>query len=313
MKLEKAVLVLTAVLILSCGIQAVRAEIGSVNFVGPYYHGYDPFYGIDVVAYKANANVTVAVSVYNNFYYSQTVNISSVKIWFDWGTNYTSSEVSDASRFKLIQYQSQVFQIKLTLPSDVSNQVTHNYKVYAEYWGPSYGNSSIGVLNTWIYQGSNFVVYSGDQAIAQDLYLELATVGLVQTGSYYYYYPSILNFPYIPFVSSNARMLWSQARNTATAGYLSYARGNFSDAKSSYLAALDLVNQSFDAESGVGANYEGSFINFTNGAANAMNGMGSSTLILAWGLGVGAVLFGLGILVYGIGRLRTGKQNPPPQ
>jgi hypothetical protein len=313
MKQKTVILALVVILVLFCGIQTARADIGSVNFMGAYYRGTDPFYGTgsDIVAYKAGSNVTVAVSVYNP-YYSMAINISSIKIWFDWGANYTSSEVSKTSPFALPLYQSHVFTIKLTLPSDVSTQVTRSYKVYAEY---SYPNASINSLSTWTYQNSNFVVYSNDQADAQNLYLQLITTGLIQQGTsyYYYYYPTILNFPYIPFVSSQARMLWGQARNKATGGYVSYARGDFSEAKASYQTALNLVNQSFDIESKIGAGYENSFMNFTNGAASAMNGIGSATLILAWGIGIGAILFGLGILVYGIARLRTGRPRPPAQ
>jgi hypothetical protein len=301
-----------ATLLLS-GARSVGATVSSVNFAGAFYKGYDLFHGKSVVAYKVGSNVTVAISVYNDYYYSYTtINISAVKILFDWGTNYTSNEASMDNRFQLERYQTHVFLITLELPTDVSNMATHSYMVYVEHVNRL--NGSVSVVNTWTYSGSDFAVYSSDQSDAQDLYAELVTIGVLPSMSYYYYYylPPIVNFPYIPFVSSEARMLWSQARDEGNFGSTDYARGNFTGAKSHYQTALSMVNESFAAESETGSNYEDSFASLMGGIGNAFNRSGDSVLILAVGISIGATLFGIGVLVYGLAKLKTARTPQSP-
>ena len=143
--------------------------------------------------------------------------------------------------------------------------------------------------------------------------MELTTLGvLLPTGYYYTYLPPIVNFPYMPFVSSEARMLWSQARTEGTVGSTDYARGDFAGAKSHYQAALDKIDQSFAAESETGKNYENSFAGFMSGVGNAFNRSGDSVLVLAVGVGIGAVLLGIGVLVYGLAKLRTPRTPQSP-
>jgi phage shock protein PspC (stress-responsive transcriptional regulator) len=311
LKVQTVCLVFAVATLLLSGTRSVEASVSSVNFMGAFYKGNDSFYGSSVIAYKAGSNVTVAVSAYNDYYYGYaTTNITAVKIWFDWGVNYTSSEVSMNKRYSLVQYQSHVFLITLQLPTNVSNMVTHSYTVFVEH---VYGlNGSVGVFNTWTYSGRDFAVYSSDQSDAQDLYVQLTTLGVLPPTGYSYYWPPVANFPYMPFVSSEARMLWSQARNEGTAGSASYARGDFAGAKSNYQTALGMIDQSFAAESETGKDYEGGFAGLMRGVGNAFNRSGDSVLILAIGIGVGAALFGVGILVYGLAKLRMARTPKSP-
>jgi len=307
LRIRTVCLALTAVLLFFSATHFAQADISQVNFLGALYKGTDPFYGQTVVAYKTGANVTVAISTYNSDFNFGAVNITAVKMWFDWGANYTSNEVNIDNIFQLERYESHVFMITFVLPTNISNIVTHSYTAYVEY---AFGEN-VSISDVWTRQGSDFAVYSGDQADAQDLYAELATFGVLQPLGYYYYYytPPILNFPYLPFVSSEARMLWSQARNSGTVGTMYYTRGDFTSAKTYFQEALDMVNQSFVAESGTGKSYEDGFASLMGGIGNAFNRSGDSILIAAAGIGLGAALFGVGVLIYGFAKLRTARPS----
>ena len=84
LKVQTVCFVLAVAALLLSGTRLVSASVSSVNFIGAFYKGNDSFYGRSVVAYKTGANVTVAVSAYNDYYYGYiAANVSAVKIWFD--------------------------------------------------------------------------------------------------------------------------------------------------------------------------------------------------------------------------------------
>jgi len=300
------------VMFLFCAVRSVSADVSSVNFIGAVYKGSDPFYGNSITAYTLGTNVTVAVSVYNNYYTyeSSTVNVSAVIIWFDWGTNYTSTDVSLDNPFPIPPYQSYVFSLKFRLPSDASNLVLHSYMVYVEHVDRLTGSPKT-IVGTWTYPGSGFAVYAADQADAQNSYSELLNLGVLQYRDSYYYVPPIANFPYMPIFSSEARMLWTKARDEGYTGLTLYMRGDFGGAKSQFQTALDDVNQSLTAESEKGKEYEANFVDLMAGIGHAFNGVGDSVLILSIGIGIGAIMLGVGVLIYGVAKLRTNRTQPP--
>lgn len=300
------------VMLLLCAVRLVNADVSSVNFIGSSYKGSDPFYGASVSAYTLGANVTVAISVYNSYYVygSSTVNVSAVKIWFDWGANYTSIDVSVDDPFPIPAYQSHVFSITFALPTSVSNLVLHSYMVYVEHVDRLTGSPKV-IVGTWTYSGSNFAVYSADQTDAQNMYSDLLNLGVIQYRDSYYYVPPIENFPYLPIFSSEARMLWTKARDEGNTGSTLYMRGDFAGAKFRFQTALDLVNQSLTAESEKGKEYEDNFVDLMSGIGHAFNGVGDSVLILCIGIGIGAIMLGIGVLIYGVAKLRTNRTQPP--
>lgn len=327
-------MILAASLLLLCTLNVAKADVWSPTFVGAVYRSYDAFYGDTVVAYELGSSVALTVPVYNTFYnYNYwPINVSTVKIWFDWGVNYTSLDVDENHTVQIQPWQTSTFTISFTVPTDVTNLIKHTYTVYVEHIDRQEGTPK-NIVGTWTYTGSNFAVYSADQADAQNLYTQLLTMGVATQLGYYSYYtlPPIANFPYLPIVSSEARMLWTNARNEATSGAMSYMLGDFATAKSHYQSAYDMTNQSLTIEAQKGSNLEDkidSFMGTTGEAINktadsissfadALQKMGDSSaaqaqafLILSIGVAVGMVLVGLGALLYGLAKRKI-SQSPP--
>lgn len=311
----------------------VNAYVSSVNFVGAFYRGSDTFYAASVVAYKAGANVTLAVNVVNDYYnYSLSppyspVNISAVIVGFDWGRNYTSTEASESNPVQMQPWQSRVFTITLNLPTNVTNLVTHRYTIYVEHIDRLTGTLK-RIVGTWTWTGSDFAVYSAEQADAQDLYQQLVNIGLVTPTYYYYYTPPIMDFPYLPIVSSEARMLWTKARTDASVGSTYYARGDFANAKARYQTAYNMANQSLAIEATKSTSLEDAFRNLISSTSQAMNTTAESSetfsdalmkmaessatqaqafLILSVGLSIGVIMVGLGALLYGLAKRKIAQ------
>lgn len=113
--MKKILVSLIVSLLLFFGICRSANAYVQYSFIGPLYRGTDNFYGTSVVAYKAGTNATLTVSVYND-YYGKPINVSAVKIGFDWGKNYTSTDVSETSPVQIKPYQTLVFNIFFVVP-----------------------------------------------------------------------------------------------------------------------------------------------------------------------------------------------------
>lgn len=201
-----------------------HANINDYVWLTPVYRGHDEFYDAYVVAYEANSTAQLLVKIYNQ--YGSEINVTAVKVWFDWNMNYSSTETPCVMQ----SYESRNFIISFTVPdtSIATNLITHSCVIYVEYerGGFSYDWS----YDPWEY----FVVYSTDQA------------GVVDLSTKYEAYSS--SFPYYYFYSAEARSLVGQAQIEAGLGYLNFMRGEFAEAKAQYETALDLYSQAITAE-----------------------------------------------------------------
>jgi len=307
-----AVLIATLLLLHACS--QVNAYVSSVNFIGPLYRGYDAFYGDSVVAYEAGSNATLAVAVYNDYYY-YLVNISAVIAGFDWGINYTSTEATEDTPIQIQPYQTRVFTITFPIPTNVSNLVRHSCTIYVEHVDRLTGTPK-NIVGTWTYTRSDFAVYSIDQADAQNLYQQLISIGVVTYyGPYYYYYylPPIANFPYLPIVSSEARMLWTQARTEASTGSMFYAQGDFASAKTYYQTACNMANQSLTIEAEKGILLEESIAKLADSISQASTTQSQASLILSIGVSIGVIMVGIGAILYGLAKRKIAQMPPPSE
>lgn len=302
-----------------------QADVSTPSFIGVCYRGQDLFYGYySVVAYERGASGTVAVNVYNYGFYLppywryDTANISAVGVHFDWMDkdtyiNSTDYDMSKTNPYELEYDESASFIIEFTIPDDVSNLLLHRYEIVVINVNATGGETVI-----WTYSGSNFAIYSADQADAQELYLELKSLLVGEP-------------PYVPplyepsdFISTEARILWTNATIEAYTGMMCYMRGDFAGAKEDYQSSRDLVDQAFASELQKGVVIEDSEINEKNAEANYYNSqadyyeklgnaskteadaatvqanaaLNQSYAYLLFGLGW--VLIGVGIIVYTI-------------
>jgi hypothetical protein len=241
-----------------------QAYIESYNWIGATYEGSDSFYGRYVVAYKEGLKATLVVSVRNHFSYK--INVSAVKVGFDWNINYSSTECNESAPLVIEPHQSHAFTIEFTVPStaNASNLVTHRYTIFVEHVTSTADPKKVDLFDTL--DNDNFAVYSSTQADAQTLYQELNAL-----------------FTFTPnFTSPRASVLWSEAKSEALKGATYYGRGNFDSAKAAFQSALDSANKAFSTEK-------------TMGRAPEM------TWAYGWLIiSIGVVLIGAGVAIYGL-------------
>lgn len=286
----------------------VEAYVQQTDFIGALYRGTDGFYGSNVVAYEAGDSARVTVSVINDYYNWSApspfppVNVSAVKISFDWGEEYTSTEVSWDSPVQILYNQMHVFTIAFVVPPDTvaSNQFKHAYNIIVEHVDRLAGATRI--VGSWTTSGSNFVVYTSEQADARGMLIELGNIGVYPDS---YPYTLLARFPYLPMVSSEARMLWGEAMSECSTGGISYYHGDFAAAKDHFQAALDKANEALTLESEKGGALEEGLTDLLGSMAQASTTQSTAVLILSIGVSIGVIIGGIGILLYGMAKRKT--------
>ena len=280
------------VLVAAIVVPVAKASINNYNWIATAVRNeYDDFYGSYVTGYEENTSAFLVVSVSNDVYIGQ-LNVSAVKVGFDWGVNYSSSECSIDNPFGIASSQSHVFTINFTVPSALfaSNLVTHKYTIYVENVNSTTGNKR--VIGSWIQDGSGFAVFSADQAAAHEYKQELDA------------YPTS-NFNGIPFLTANARQLLQQSNVAKTLARNSYMQGDFGKAKTYYNNSLDSIQQAWSNETAKWSTFEDAIADILKGGGNLLMMQGYAWLIFA----VGFLIMSIGVLIY-LARKRT---PPPPK
>ncbi len=269
MKLPKLGLAISLLLLLSvAAIPANAQDISGFNWIGTVRNGPDPFYGGNVVAYQTGDTATLAI----NFGVApgdSTVNVTKVTVSFDWGVNYTSIGVPSIINPGVLR----TFTITFTVPptATATNLVIHSYNIFVEFKNvPSTGMRARTV------SGSNFVVYSTDQASTMKYMQRLGG----PTGS---------GYVFSTFHTSQASALAAQAASEANLGQSLYSSGDFANAKVHLANANNLLGNATSIEQSKSAALDLSIIT-----------AGYGSLLL----GIGATLFGIAALLYLVQRRR---------
>ena len=324
--MRKNVLVLSSlVLMISMAlISPALADItvGSPLWLSPSFKGTDTFYGGAIIAYRTGSTAKLAMTVdHNNV---ARANISAVKVWFDWGVNYTSTEVSETSPVQLNSTNpKRVFNIEFTVPATTvaSNLFVHSYTIYIEQVNATTGPKKlVNPLSPVTY--SNFVVYSSDQADARELNQKV----------------DLYSEPTDGFSSVEAQVLWQKGLDEASRGDTFYSVAEFASAKTSYQNAITLYEEAYAAEKAFSQDNRESNTNYNNALAGYYAALADSSakqanatmkeadasmiqadaattladaavrqadaaLTNAYGwlsLGIGWILIGIGAIVYGL-------------
>jgi len=281
-----------AVLVAALNTPVGRASINNYNWISTLVRNQsDDFYGSLVTAYEENTSAFLVVSVSNDYYVGQ-LNVSAVKVGFDWGVNYTSSECSPDNPFGIASSQSHVFLINFTVPSALfaSNLVTHGYTIYVE--GVNSTTGPKGIITSWTKNGNGFAVFSTDQAAANE-YRQ-------QVGAY-----PTSNLNGIPFLTANARQLLQESNVAKTLASDSYMRGDFSKAAAYYKNSLDSIQQAWSNETSKWSTFEDAIASILQGGGNLLTMQGYAWLIFA----LGFLIMSFGVLIF-LARRRT---PPPPK
>lgn len=273
------IIVCTVCLIAVSTAPAANASISDWTWISALTRNtFDPFYGETVTGYQEGTTATLIVSVYNNFPGSHPVNISAVIVSFDWGQNYTSTEVSSTAPFVLDYHDSHVFTVTFTMPNTttVSNYVTHGYTIYAEHVNSTTGPKRI--VDFWSQSASGFAILSADQADSKKALDQLEA------------YPSMS----LPFFTAGARELLTESAIARSMGDTQYRAGNFANAKTSYQNALNLVQNAYSNETKRWGSFEDAFQGLISGTQSLVVNQGYAWLLF----GVAFLLMGIGAIVY---------------
>ncbi|HML03780.1 MAG TPA: hypothetical protein VK487_10495 [Candidatus Bathyarchaeia archaeon] len=295
--MKKPIFVLIAFLLVAAALMPVHGDIPTRTWLGTANNGtVDPYYdqSVPVFAYQEGTTAVLAVTVSNtNATSVKGFNVTGVSVSFDWGTTYTSTQVSATSPITLPFGQSLVFFINFTVPN-VSNLYRHSYTITATY---KFENSS-GFLLSGTYMNStyhDFVVYSADQAAARNLLNSIDT---------------LLGAP-VAFQSAEAKFLIDMALNETSSGNTYYREGNFTLAKQSYTDALNDINTAWSTEQSfqtMNQSLQTEQIQATiaqmNAFASFLNGFSTLWVLL----GIGWVLLGIGYIIKWI---RTRRPEVP--
>ena len=307
--MRKPIFAIIAFLLVAAALVPVYADIPSVSWLGTVNNGMpDAYYNqtLPVNAYKEGTKAVAAITVLNAVtWYNATskqtfdisINVTSVYVWFDWGSKYTSTQVSSTSPFSLNYSREETFFINFTVPSaaTVSNLYIHSYTVYATYIG--YHGGVQVASGSFSYFRQDFVVYSTDQAAAVDLAQTISNFLSVEPKS--------------SLRSDQAQILYDMAANETANAERYYMEGNFTLAKQSYTTALNnynsalsdeesyqMMNQSLQTEQIQAA------IAQMNAFASFLNGFSTLWVLL----GIGWVLLGIGYIIKWI---RTRRPEAP--
>lgn len=278
------IIVCAVFLVSAVNLPAVNAAISSFNWIGAVTrNSFDAFYGTSITAYTEGTSADLVVNVYNDYsYFGVPINVSAVKVGFDWGQNYSSSECSINKPFSVPSRQSHVFTINFTVPSAslASNLVVHGYTIYVEHVNSTTGNKRI--VGTWTQSPSqpDFVVFSSDQADAYNYRKQVEA------------YPS--TYYGLPIITAKGRELVLESNVAQSMGSDAYARGDFSGAKQYYKDALDSIQQAWSNETDTWSTFENSFEDLLRGGGNLLTFQGYAWLLF----GIGFLLISIGALVY---------------
>ncbi len=266
-----SVLILSAIL-LPTVIVPVKASIQAHNWIGAEYRGYDEFHGTNITAFEAGSPATLSISLYNDFWpdwwgWYLPVNVSKVLVSFDWGTNYTSTEVTETDPARLKPLEVRTFQISFTVPSEAvaSSLIAHTYEITIEHI-----NSQGNFTGSWKLFGFNFAVYSIDQATARRYCTML---------------DAILDNP-TPSLPSDSTKLLSKAQNQTAMGKMYYGLGSFAQAKQQFEAALTSANNALSLEL---TDFDRSRMSYYN----AFTVISYAFLLI----GIGVILIGIGVII----------------
>jgi len=296
-----AVLLLSALISASTVLSARASSIQRWSWRGCVFSGTDLFYNQDVVAYEEVSTAILDVKVKNDYSPAKPINVSAVKVGFDWNQNYTSAQASLSSPVVMQYNEVRVFTVSFNLPNVTvaSNLYLHVYTIYVEHVNSTTGAKKI--VGSWVGHSYDedyyFAVYSSDQAAARRASQLISVTTMPR------------------FNSTKAKLLWSRADNETNTAEFMYNQGDFAGARDHYDRALSLMNQAFQYEETREMSFDDAemdllkaqvkqleaWTNYANGLSNLW------TLI-----GVAAVLFAIGYIIRGLAALRKAG-TPSPQ
>lgn len=291
----------------------VRASTIGGAWVGPAFSGYDPYYRASIIGYVASTNWNFSFSWMNDV--GMPINISAVRVYFDWGKNYTTSY---STINQVMPGMTQTFTVYNATPpiAEAPELWTHQYYVYIDYVNNTV--TPYQVIGSYqMVHGYYFAVLSADHLDCLNLWSKLDNVywftssGMpAATSAATLYGPTDITSVYIMF--EKAHMEFTLGEDILAAGVFGEAKTHLTNADTMYSQALDTWNLRGTAIEDASLNNTIAQTNLYNAQADATRKSGDASLVNAYGFllfGLGWTFIGLGVIVYS---LRKPKTAPPP-
>ena len=218
-------------------------------------------------AYKAGTTATLVLAITNPSG-TNYLTVTGASVAMDWGGTYNATGLN----VRINPGQQGTVTLAFIVPTSVTNLVTHGFTGNVNYTRP-------GVMGTqqFPFDGTNFAVYSSDQAAAMSLMQQL---GLPSTSG-----SPICSFGI--FKTAEGTSLCFQAAQQASQGTALYSNGNFTGAKTTLQNAVSLWNQALSTENSKGGSLE---------LSTTLGGYGGLLL------GIGAIVGGVAAIIYAFRR-----------
>jgi len=270
-------------------------------WVNPAYIGEDPTYGGSIIGYVAGSNWNITLSYMNGDL--EALNVSAIRVYFDWGTNYTYRYDPPV---QILTGYTLTFNVFNVTPStaEATDLWKHSYAIYID--NVNNGTAPYVDLDSILVgTGSNFVVLSADHLACVNLAYRLDMI----FGSPYYW-------PYVNI--THVQILMDEAYMEYTQGLALLSAKDFANAKTHLQQAQTLYDDAITTWDDKGTAFEDAQLNLTKAQANYNNAEADATrktadasLVNAYGwllFGLGWTFIGIGIVIYGIRKPKT----PPP-
>jgi len=282
---------------------SVKAPNGTLfKWTSPAYVGpdmfYDPSYPYDsVTGYLENTEWNFTMNWTNAFSYF--VNVSAIRIYFDWGKNYTHRF---AEPVQIMPGDPEIFQVSNMTPTgtEAPEMWTHSYHVYIDEvndTSPPY--EDLSPLS--VYWGDDFAVLSTDHLECLRILMKFGAFTSEALGGAFRILTDMPNV-------AETQVLLTRMLTKLQQGVQYYQMGSFGPAKS-YLQDMDaFFTNALDAWNSTGKAMEEAGIGLSNAETNHYNALANSASVNAYGwlfFGLGWVFIGIGIIIYGARKAKT--------
>jgi len=311
--MEKKIVAILCILAVALPMVALiapaKADLDDFAWVEPAYKGHDSYYNRDITGYLENSNWNLTLSWTN--YYSYPVNISTVRVLFDWGKNYTHRF---ATPVQLKHDEYKTFTVYNMTPSvEVASEMwTHYYDIYLDQV-----NATTGPFREWQLTsdyGSNFAVLSADHLACLNLWMKYTPIfgsSGAAPGMMYYGMPFYTNITKVQIYFSQAYMEFYQGMSIFEAGVFGSAKTHLQSADTLFNQAIttwDTSGTAIEDARLAGINAQTAYY---NALADASKKQADAATINSIGwlfFGLGWTLLGLGLIIYA-----TRRPKPPAQ
>jgi len=301
--MKRRILVILSLLLIALPmatlIAPARASLNGFSWLNPAYIGEDPSLSTsaDIIGYVEGTNWNFTMTWTNTDWTVDAINITTVRVWFDWNKNYTHRF---GAPIQLKYGETRTFKIYNTTASttEAPEQWPHTYYIYLDQ-----ANNTVApykeLAGIYVYSDSYFMVLSQDHVTCLSLWAKYHTI----FGSYYS----------MPFNITKAQVLFLQAYTEFTQGESFFEKKDYINAKTHFTACDTNYINAISTWDTRGTSMEDADLAYKNALADNAKKSGDAAINNSYGwifFGLGWTLIGLGLIIYAMKRPKTPQ---PPQ